>query len=132
MNYMNALIAKKKIGYNMKTQFPLYWASHWPVTTKKTILKRKRSWREAEAELERICKGMKIKDAVLTSNYHDNKFHGSTAISLCFTHHGHEMAIFCDRYYSATHNLWAIVSRMQAAYMIEKYNLPICPLQNQN
>jgi len=114
----------------MKTQFPLYWPEGWPVTTKKTMLRRKRSWLEGLTELERICKGMKITEASLTSNYNGYKFDGSTGVSFVFNAQGKEMALFCDRYFSATDNLWAIVERMRASLLIYKYNLTFYEFQN--
>lgn len=114
----------------MKTQYPLYWCSDWPVTAKKTTLNKKRTYFEAISELDRMCRSMKIKDAVVTSNFRDNRFDGSTAISFLFTYNGTKMAIFCDRYFSATHNLWVIVYRLRASYMISKYNLTIYNFQN--
>lgn len=114
----------------MKTQYPLYWCSDWPVTQNKKTLNKKRSWSEAVAELDRICRMMKIQDATITSNMRDNKYHGTTAVSFIFRYNNTNMAIFCDKYYSATHNIWAIAERMRASYMISKYNLTIYNFQN--
>jgi hypothetical protein len=114
----------------MTTKYPLYWSESWPVTKTKTILKRKRSWAEAEADLERICRTLKIKDAVITSNFIDGKFNGSTAVSFCFTRDNQKLCIYCDKYFSATHNLWAIVERMRSILLQYKYNLTIYKFQN--
>lgn len=114
----------------MTTKYPLFWQQGWPVTEKKTVLRHKRSWSSAEAELERICRSMKIKDAVLSSNFHDGKYHGSTAVSFCFTHESIKMAIYCDRYFSATHNLCAIVETMRSALLKYKYNLTFYKFEN--